>query len=142
MNPCEPSTADAARRAASVLMVDDEEALLGIYAAILAPHFDVATAGNAQEADVLMQQQNFKVIIADHLMPGETGLSFLARARNAFPQVQRVLVTGNMTEQMQRTAAESNLLFAFLVKPIGFTELINVVKAAAHVYDTRCATVK
>lgn len=142
MTPCAPSPANVARKSGSILLVDDEQALLGIYAAILEPHFDVATAGNAKEADVLIRKQNFKVIVADHLMPGETGLSFLARMRDAFPQVQRVLVTGNMTEQMQRTATESNLLFAYLVKPIGFTELIDVVKAAARVYDTRCTTAK
>jgi DNA-binding NtrC family response regulator len=51
MNPCDSSPAPKAERPDSVLLVDDEAGLLDIYAAILNPHFDIATAGNAQEAD-------------------------------------------------------------------------------------------
>jgi DNA-binding NtrC family response regulator len=136
------SPADKGRKAGSVLLVDDEPALLDIYAAILGPHFDVVIAGDAKEADALIQGKTFKVIVADHLMPGETGLRFLMRMREAFPNVQRVLVTGNMTEEMRRTATETNLLFAFLVKPIAITEFINVVKAAALLHDTCYAPTK
>jgi DNA-binding NtrC family response regulator len=142
MNSCDPSPADQGRKAGSVLLVDDEPALLGIYAAILKPHFEIETAANANEADALLRKRSFKVIVADHLMPGETGLSFLARASEEFPHVQRVLVTGNMTEQMRRTAAETNLLFAFLVKPVAIAEFINVVKAAAILHDACCAVTK
>jgi DNA-binding NtrC family response regulator len=142
MNPSASSPADDVRHAGSVLLVDDEEALLEIYAAILEPHFAVEMAGNAQEADVLLGQKTFKVIVADHSMPGETGLSFLARARVAFPHVQFVLVTGNMTPEMQRSAKESNLLFAFLTKPISITELLSVVQSAALAHDIRLAATK
>ena len=142
MNPSDLSPAEEGRKAGSVLLVDDEPALLEIYATILKPHFDVATAGNAQEADALIRQRSFKVIVADHLMPGETGLNFLARLSEELPHVQRVLVTGNMTEEMRRTATESHLLFAFLVKPIAIAEFVNVVKAAAYLHDTCCAVTK
>jgi DNA-binding NtrC family response regulator len=142
MNPSASSPADDVSHAGAVLLVDDEEALLEIYAAILEPHFAVEKAGNAQEADVLLGQKTFKVIVADHSMPGETGLSFLARARVALPHVQFVLVTGNMTPEMQRSAKESNLLFAFLTKPISITELLSVVQSAALAHDTRLAATK
>jgi DNA-binding NtrC family response regulator len=142
MKSSNPSPADPGRKAGAVLLVDDEPALLDIYAAILSPHFEISTAANAQEADAQLRQRSFKVIVADHLMPGETGLNFLARASEEFPHVQRVLVTGNMTEEMRRTAAETNLLFAFLVKPVAIAEFINVVKAAAYLHDACCAVTK
>src|SRR5688572_9703004 len=118
MYSCHSSPTQGACHSGTVLLVDDEQPLLDIYAAILGPYFAIVKAGNAKEADVSIRQNNIKVVVADHLMPGETGLSFLERARQTFPYVQRVLVTGNMTDEMKRQAAESNLLFAYMVKPV------------------------
>jgi DNA-binding NtrC family response regulator len=142
MIPREPRPAEDKNPAGSVLLIDDEKALLEIYATILKPHFDITTANNAREAEAFLQTKPFKVIVADHMMPGETGLSLLTRMRVVFPHTQRVLVTGNMTPEMERTASDANLLFAFLVKPISISELVNVVKAAAHVHDASLAASK
>ena len=116
MNPCDSKPADAACSGGSVLLVDDEPALLEIFAAVLSPHFEISTAGNAREADLLLREKLFKVIVADHTMPGETGLSFLARASANYPQVQRVLVTGNMTPEMRARAADLDRLVKHLQK--------------------------
>ena len=142
MQSCDSRPAGGASRSGTVLLVDDEQPLLDIYATILGPYFEIVKAVNTKEADALIRQNNIKVAVADHLMPGETGLGFLARIRQTFPHVQRVLVTGNMTEEMKRQAAESNLLFAYLVKPIAITEMINVVQAAAQIHDSIVAASK
>src|SRR5688500_20354270 len=94
MNLCEVSPADATSRAAPVLLVDNEEALLEMFAEILAPHFTVATARSAPEADAWLQRRACNVIVAHHSMPGEKGLGRLARLRHSRPNRQRVLGTG------------------------------------------------
>jgi DNA-binding NtrC family response regulator len=142
MNPSDSNQTDAEIGAGPVLLVDDEPALLEIFSAILSPHFEISTAGNAREADVLLRQKSFKVIVADHTMPGETGLSLLSRMQVDFPQVQRILVTGNMTPEMRSRAAGSDLLFAFLEKPVSIGQLLRVVQSAAQVHDTSLATAK
>ena len=142
MHSCDSSPNRGASHSGTVLLVDDEQALLDIYETILEPHFEIVKAVNAKQADTLIRQHNVKVVVADHLMPGETGLSFLARVRDTFPHVQRVLVTGNMTEEMRRQVTGSDLLFAFMVKPVSIAEMINVVQAAAQVHDSIVATTK
>jgi DNA-binding NtrC family response regulator len=122
-----------------VLLVDDEQALLEMYGAVLRPRFHVSTAINAAAADQLLNQKPFKVIVADHLMPGETGLDLLTRVRVAYPHMQRVMVTGNMTPEMLQRATQTSLLFAFLIKPISITELRNVVQSAVRAHDLRFA---
>jgi len=122
-----------------VLLVDDEQALLEMYGAVLRPYFHISTAINAAAADRLLKQRTFKVIVADHLMPGETGLDLLARASVAYPHMQRVMVTGNMTAEMLQRATQTSLLFAFLIKPISITELRNVVQSAVRAHDLRFA---
>lgn len=65
------------------MLVDDEKALLDVFVAALSPHFDITTASNAREADFILQKKTFKVVVADHLMPGGNGMNFsCGRGRN------------------------------------------------------------
>jgi DNA-binding NtrC family response regulator len=142
MNSHDSDQTDAARSVGSVLLVDDEPALLEIFAAVLGRHFEISTAASAREADLLLRAKPFMVIVADHTMPGETGLSFLARAAASYPQVQRVLVTGNMTPEMRAHAADLDLLFAFMEKPVSLDHFVKVVQSAARAHDAALAAAK
>jgi two-component system response regulator HupR/HoxA len=142
MNSCDRNHAEATPSPDAVLLVDDEPALLEIFAAILQRHFEVTSANNAQEAEAWLRRKTFKVILADHLMPKETGLDFLTRMRVEFPQVQRILATGNMTPEMMRVVGESNLLFAYLEKPLSITALVQVVQSAVAAHDNCLAAAK
>ena len=73
----------------SVLIVDDEAVVLDVLELSLKEHFDVERARSANEAELMLATGNYDVIVCDHLMPDEEGLSFLTRARSAFPKVQR-----------------------------------------------------
>jgi DNA-binding NtrC family response regulator len=125
-----------------VLLVDDEKPLLEIYGAALAASFDVTTATNAREADFILQKKNFKVVIADHLMPGGNGMNFLVRAREDFPHMQRILVTGYMKPEMLLRSVNEAALFRYLLKPVTMTELVKVVQDAAKAHDVSLAAVK
>jgi DNA-binding NtrC family response regulator len=136
-----PTGADSAKKDA-VLLVDDEKTLLGIYASALAPYFDITTATNAREADFLLQKKAFKVVVADHLMPGGNGMNFLVRAREEFPHMQRVLVTGYMKPEMLLRSVNEAALFRYLLKPVAMTELVKVVQDAAKAHDSSVATAR
>ena len=66
-----------------------------------------------------------------HLMPGGNGMSFLVRAREEFPQMQRILVTGYMKPEMLIRSVNEAALFRYLLKPVALAELIKVVQEAA-----------
>ncbi|MES2693472.1 MAG: response regulator [Verrucomicrobiota bacterium] len=135
------ASAEASKKEA-ILLVDDEKPLLEVYAAALSPHFDVATASHAREADFILQKRTFKVIVADHLMPGGNGMNFLVRAREEFPHTQRILVTGYMKPEMLLRSVNEAALFRYLLKPVSMTELIKVVQDAAKAYDSSLAAAK
>jgi len=124
-----PATTDAPMRD-SVLLVDDEKPLLDIYAAALSPRFDLALATSAREAEAWLQEKAFKVIVADHLMPGGNGMELLIRARHDYPHIQRVLVTGYMKPEMLLRGVTEAALFRYLLKPVAVAELIKVVQDA------------
>ena len=132
-------TAAAPPKKDSILLVDDERALLDVFEAALGPYFQITKAYSVREADFILQKQTFKVVVADHLMPGGNGMNFLVRAREEFPHMQRVLVTGYMKPEMLLRSVNEAALFRYLLKPVAIAELIKVVQDAAKAYDASLA---
>lgn len=62
-------------------------------------------------------------------------MSFLVRAREEFPHMQRVLVTGYMKPEMLLRSVNEAALFRYLLKPVSVVELVNVVAEAAKLHD-------
>jgi len=119
----------------AVLVVDDEQSLLDVFMAALSPQFEVVTATSAREAEFILHKKPFKVVIADHLMPGGNGMGLLVRAREEYPHMQRILVTGYMKPEMLMRSVNEAALFRYLLKPVTLPELIKVVQDAAKVHD-------
>ena len=124
---------------ASVLLVDDEEALLDVFTTALAPYFEVTKATSVRDADFILQKKAFKVVVSDHLMPGGNGMNFLVRAREEFPHRQRVLVTGYMKPEMLLRCGNEAARGRFLLKPVSLGEIVKVVQDAARAHDLSVA---
>lgn len=140
MNPTEvKSGGQESPKKDAILLVDDEKPLLEVYSAALSPSFEITTASNAREADFILQKKSFKVVVADHLMPGGNGMNFLVRAREEFPHMQRVLVTGYMKPEMLLRSVNEAALFRYLLKPVSMPELVKVVQDAAKAHDASLA---
>ncbi|HKB90713.1 MAG TPA: response regulator [Opitutaceae bacterium] len=123
----------------AVLVVDDETLMIDLYVSVLEPHYEVTTAKSAREAEFALRKKKFKVVVADHLMPGGNGMSFLVRAREEFPEMQRILVTGFMKPEMLLRSVNEAALFRYLLKPVALTELLRVVQEAAELHDRSVA---
>jgi DNA-binding NtrC family response regulator len=138
----EPTAATGSPASAkpSILLVDDEQSLLDVFSTALEPYFDVSTAKSAREADFILRKKAFKVVVADHLMPGGNGMSFLVRAREEYPHMQRVLVTGYMKPEMLLRSVNEAALFRYLLKPVSLTEIVRVVEDAAKAHDMSVAS--
>lgn len=143
MKPTDPkSAAPPEPPKDAVLLVDDEQSLLDVFTAALSPSFEITTANTAREADFILQKKAFKVVVADHLMPGGNGMNFLVRAREEFPHMQRVLVTGYMKPEMLLRSVNEAALFRYLLKPVSMAELMKVVTDAAKAHDISVAMAK
>jgi DNA-binding NtrC family response regulator len=142
MNEGSSSSAEAVERKDAILLVDDEKSLLEVFVAALSPYFEVTTANSAREADFILRRKAFKVVVADHLMPGGNGMDFLVRAREDYPHMQRVLVTGYMKPEMLMRSVNEAALFRYLLKPASIIELIKVVQDAAKAHDASVAATR
>ncbi len=132
-------SAPAPAKKSAILVIDDEPALLEVFAAALSINFEVTTASSVREAEFILYKKPFKVVIADHLMPGGNGMSFLVRVREEYPQMQRILVTGYMKPEMLLRSVNEAALFRYLLKPVPVEELIKVVQDAVKLHDQAVA---
>jgi two-component system, NtrC family, response regulator AtoC len=117
----------------SILLVDDEAKILNALAsAVRAEGHEVVAVTNPREAQRLLGQRLFDVLVIDNLMPELSGLDLLrelvsATAASERPQV--VMMTAHATVE---SAIEAMRLGAFdyLQKPFEIDELIVVVHRA------------
>jgi two-component system response regulator HupR/HoxA len=124
----------------AVLLIDDEKPLIELFAEALAPHFECVLATSTREAGYILHKKPFKVVVCDHLMPGGNGLSFLVDAREEYPDMQRVLVTGYMKPEMLLRSVNEAALYRYLLKPVSLPELVKTVMEAAKLHDQTVAS--
>lgn len=129
------SAADPTVKRDAILVVDDERPILDMFSAALETQFDVVTATSAREAEFALRKKTFKVVVADHLMPGGNGMSFLVRCREEYPHMQRVLVTGYMKPEMLLRSVNEAALYRYLLKPVQMTDLLRIVQDAVRAHD-------
>ena len=123
----------------AVLLIDDEKPLLEVFVAALSADFEVVTATTVREGEGILRQRPFKVVVSDHLMPGGNGMNFLVRAREEYPHMQRVLVTGYMKPELLMRSVNEAGLYRYLLKPVSLPELVKVVHEAAKAHDLSVA---
>ena len=74
----------------TVLIVDDEEAILQNLTQLFGTAYKIHTASSAEEADKVLHREHVHVIISDYKMPVQDGLSFLIDMKERFPAVIRL----------------------------------------------------
>jgi DNA-binding NtrC family response regulator len=118
--------------AASILIVDDEEAMrLGLAEALKSHGFTVRTCGSASEARSAMNDEVFDVVITDLVMPGDDGMSLLEWVGTNHEDVPVIMITGFSTvatavEAMQKGAHD------YISKPFNLDEVRMTVLRAAE----------
>jgi DNA-binding NtrC family response regulator len=89
----------------------------------------VKTAGNGRDAVVLVENEDYDLIILDLSMPGIGGMETLKRIKARQPDVTTIMLTG---QGSIRTGIEAMKLGAedFLQKPVNISELMDKIRGA------------
>jgi two-component system, NtrC family, response regulator AtoC len=117
----------------SLLLVDDEERLLRHLArALAAEGHDVATASRAAEAQRLLAERGFDVLVVDNLMPERTGLELIRELQTSLPEAERPAILMMTAHASVESAIAAMKLGAFdyLQKPFEVEELVVAVSRA------------
>ncbi len=137
----EPPAATA--RAGRVLLVEDEPNMARTLAKILERRgYEVAVAGNGQEALARLAADSFQIVITDLNMPVMDGMQLLRRLQGDAPaggerrllSPPAIVLTGHGSTQ---AAVEAMKLGAwdYLVKPCNPDEMLMTIEQVLHVSD-------
>ena len=108
----------------SILLVDDEEIILGsLQKDFQQENFVVTTAGSGEEAVGKLQENHFDAVITNLVMDGIGGLEVLQEAKKSYPDISVIILTG---QGALSSAIDALRMGAddYLLKPCAFDELL------------------
>lgn len=118
----------------SVLYVDDEENNLFSFKAVFRVKYQVYTALSGDEALKIMAEKPIEIIITDQRMPNMTGVEFLEKVIEKFPDPMRILLTGYADMNAVVDAVNKGKIFHYLSKPWNEEELDMTINRAYTKY--------
>ncbi|NOU31849.1 MAG: response regulator [Polyangiaceae bacterium] len=119
-----------------ILCVDDEPQILDGLALHLRRNCQLFTATSGREAlRIIATEPSMAVVISDMRMPGMDGAEFLAEVRSRWPDVVRMLLTGQSDIESAIAAINKGQIFRFLTKPCPPPALLSAVQAALTQHD-------
>ena len=113
-----------------VLIVDDEKDFLDTMAERMrARDIDVSTSTSAEDALKMVERESYDAVIMDFMMPAMNGFKALKLLKGKKPDVQIILLTGNVPEKMIIEAKKLGALDV-IAKPADLKVLIGKIKNA------------
>lgn len=118
----------------SVLYVDDEENNLFSFKAVFRVKYQVYTAISGDEALKILGEKPIEIIITDQRMPNMTGVEFLEKVIELYPDPMRLLLTGYADMNAVVDAVNKGKIFHYLSKPWNEEELDITINRAYDAY--------
>ncbi len=118
---------------ARVLIVDDDEAVLEVTAAILKRcGHQVFTAENAEAAVALLKESEVDLIVLDVVLPGQGGIELLMDIRKESREIPVIIMSGKVRTELLpfKSLAQQFGAACILTKPFTSSELLEAVDAA------------
>jgi DNA-binding NtrC family response regulator len=113
-----------------VLLVDDEEDFVKSLSERLEMRdLESNVALNGKQALESMKSDEPGVMVLDLKMPGMDGMEVLRRVREAYPNVQVIILTGHGTDKDEEEAKRLGA-FAYLQKPVEMDRLVDTLRKA------------
>ncbi|PLX44362.1 MAG: sigma-54-dependent Fis family transcriptional regulator [Hyphomicrobiales bacterium] len=118
-----------------ILVVDDEIRSLEALERNLSDDFDIRTAATIAEAEAVLESEFVKIILCDQRMPEITGVEFLIKVRETWPEVIRIIISGYTDADDIITGINEAGIYQYITKPWRPDHLVLMLRNALHLYD-------
>jgi len=119
----------------TVLVVDDEVLSLDTLNRTLDEEFDCRTAASAAEAERWLEQDDIRAVISDQRMPEMSGVEFLTRVRERWPEVVRMILSGYTDAEDLIDGINRAGIYQFISKPWHPDQLLLTVRNACRLHQ-------
>ncbi len=121
----------------SIQLVDDEQNILNTLTRLLrADGREISVAQDAHEAlEKLKAHNGADLVISDNKLPNMSGLDFLVKVKQLYPDSIRILITGYPDLESAIKAINGGQVYRFITKPWENEELKLIVRQALDYYD-------
>ena len=106
----------------NVWIIDDEESIRTICTSALEDLFNVESFSSASEALLALNSNKPDLIITDIKMPGMSGLEFLNKVSEKFPDLPTIIITAHANIDNALSAYKGGA-FEYLTKPFDINEI-------------------
>ena len=132
------SSTGAGLSAPRVLLVDDDQRVTeGLTLALRREHFEIGSAGSGSEALALLAREPFDAIVSDERMPGMAGSELLTLVRERFPDIVRIILSGEANVEAAVRAINAAEIHRFLIKPCPAPEIAATIREALRLRAAR-----
>lgn len=126
-----------------LLCIDDEMILLKSLEYELEDFFykriEIVTAQNPEDAfeiieELIKEKKEIFLIISDHNMGMYDGVEFLKEISTKYPEIQKILLTGYKTQQIEQELKSQLKVHAVIEKPWVTSEIIKNVEECLNIF--------
>jgi serine phosphatase RsbU (regulator of sigma subunit) len=119
----------------TILVVDDEPANLQKLQRTFINRYNVLEAHSGSHAlELVHQNKNIAVIIADQRMPNMTGVDFLRKTLDILPHAIRIILTGFIDVDVLMEAINNCKVYRYMVKPWDPPDLLMTVESGLEAH--------
>ena len=119
----------------TLLIVDDEANILSALARLFrSDGYQVLRAESGSAALEILAEHEIGVIISDQRMPSMTGVQFLSKARENWPDTVRIMLSGYTELSSVTDSVNQGAIYKFLTKPWEDDALRETVREAFQLY--------
>lgn len=125
----------------TIMIVDDEEAILISMKYLLSEDYQVITAKDGQEAldivNKIEHKEDISLIISDQRMPKLTGIRLFEKIKDKLPNTRLMILTGYNDQDVIIDAINKVHVHQFILKPFEPDDLKLKVKRAVEEFDRK-----
>jgi YesN/AraC family two-component response regulator len=120
----------------TILCLDDERNILQSLKRLLRKEgYNLLLASSGEEAFELLEKNDVHLIISDQRMPQMSGTEFLAKVKEKYPDVLRVILTGYTDVDSITESINKGHIYKFFLKPWNDHNLKLEIRQALDQYD-------
>jgi len=117
----------------SILFVDDDEQILNALKRLTRVLKErVFLCQDSREAMNIIKSEHIDIVVSDYRMPNIDGISLLSEISNNYPEIIRIMLTGNADVDVMLGAINNGRIWGFIEKPWQGAQLLSTLKQAVQ----------